>query len=264
MRTVSPAVLLVVDGLRPDALASDRWPSFAAFQASSAATLLASSVMPSITLPCLMSIFHSVPPTRHGITTNVWTPMARPLPGLADVAHAAGLSCAFFYNWEPLRDLSRPLSLDFAYFRNNCETDPDGDMIIADEVARYFAGDCPDLAFVYFGTLDAAGHRYGFMSDGYLAQLKRVDGALRALLGALPGDATVLLTSDHGGHDRIHGTDAPEDMTVPWMIAGPGVRRGYEVNAQVSLLDIAPTLARVLGIRPHPDWEGRCVEEVFG
>ena len=137
-------------------------------------------------------------------------------------------------------------------------------MIIADEAARYFTSDRPDLAFVYFGTLDAAGHRYGFMSDGYLAQLRRVDGALGALLRALPGDATVLLTSDHGGHDRIHGTDAPEDMTVPWVIAGPGVRRGYEIAAQVSLLDIAPTLARVLGIRPHPDWEGRCAEELFG
>ena len=31
----------------------------------------------------------------------------------------------------------------------------------------------------------------------------------------------------------------------------------------VSLLDTAPTVARVLDITPHPDWEGRCVKEVF-
>lgn len=259
---MSSTVLLVVDGLRPDALAFARCPSFTTLCARGAATQRAFSLMPTITLPCHMSIFHSVPSTRHGITTNLWTPMARPLPGLVDVAHAAGLSCAFFYNWEPLRDLSRPLSLNLAYFRDN-NGFPDGDQDIADEAARYIASDCPDLAFVYFGTLDAAGHEHGFMSDGYLAQLERVDGALDTLLGALPNDATVLLTSDHGGHDRVHGADVPEDMIVPWMVAGPNIRRGYEIEADVSLLDTAPTLARVMGITPHPDWEGRCVEEIF-
>lgn len=55
----------------------------------------------------------------------------------------------------------------------------------------------------------------------------------------------------------------PEDMTIPWMVARPGIRRGYEIETPVSLLDTAPTLARVLGITPHPDWEERCVEEIF-
>jgi predicted AlkP superfamily pyrophosphatase or phosphodiesterase len=209
-----------------------------------------------------MSIFHSVPPTRHGITTNEWMPMARPLPGLADVAHAAGLRNAFFYNWEPLRNLSLPGGLTFSCFRDNL-ADPEGDQVIADETVRYFSTDRPDFAFVYFGVLDEMGHRYGFMSDRYLAQLQLVDRAVGTVFDALPDDATVLLTSDHGGHDRIHGTDKPEDMTVPWMIAGPGIRRDYEIKAAVSLLDTAPTLARVLGIMSHPDWEGRCVEEVF-
>jgi len=188
--------------------------------------------------------------------------MARPLPGLADVAHAAGRRTAFLYNWESLRDLSRPKSLDFSYFRHN-NKHPDGDQVIADEAVRYLSGDRPDFAFVYFGVLDNVGHKYGFMSDEYLAYLERVDGAVGTLLDALPDDATVLLTSDHGGHDRIHGTDEPEDMTVPWVIAGPHIRRGYEIESPVSLLDTAPTLARVLGIAPDPDWEGRCVEEVF-
>jgi len=263
MKTTSLTVLLIVDGLRPDALTLARTPNFDALRARGAVTWRASSLMPTVTLPVHTSIFHSVPATRHGITTNVWTPMARPLPGLADVAHAAGLSCAFLYNWEPLRDLCRPGSLTFGYFRRNYKS-PGGDQVIADEAVRYFAGGCPDFTFVYFGTLDDAGHKYGFMADGYLAQLERVDSALDTLLGALPDDATVLLTSDHGGHDRDHGTDAPEDMLVPWMIAGPGIRRGHEIEADVCLLDVAPTLARVMGITPHADWEGVCVEEVWG
>jgi len=263
VQTVLATVLVLIDGLRPDGLAVARCPNLAALRAKGATTLRASSVMPSITLPSIMSIFHSVPPTRHGIPTNEWMPMPRPLPGLADVARTAGLRCAFFYNWEPLRNLSQPGSLAFSCFCNNYKTDPDGDQLIADEAVRYFSSDRPDFVFVYFGTLDVAGHNHRFMSDGYLAQLERVDGALGTLLGALPADATVLVTSDHGGHDRDHGTDKPEDMIVPWIIAGPGIRRGYEIKTPVSLLDTAPTLARVLGITPNPEWEGWCVEEVF-
>ena len=258
----SSVVLLLIDGLRPDALLEAHCPNLDDLHLRAAYTLCASSVMPSITLPCLVSVFHSAPPTRHRVTTNDWGPMAQPLPGLVDLVHAAGLYTASVYNWEPLRDLSRPGSLAFSYFRDNLD-DPDGDQVIADEAARLVAGDRPDFLFVYFGTLDIAGHNYGWMSDEYLAQLERVDGAAGTLLDALPDDVTVLLTSDHGGHDRSHGTDCVEDMTVPWMIAGPDIRRGYEIKTAVSLLDTAPTLARVLGIAPHPEWEGQCVEEIF-
>jgi len=188
--------------------------------------------------------------------------MARLPPGLADVARAAGLRSAFFYNWEPLRNLSLPGSLAFSYFRDNLHT-PDGDQVIADEAVRYLSTDRPDFVFVYFGVLDEMGHEYGYVSDGYLKQLERADGALGTLLGVLSDDATVLVTSDHGGHDHDHRTDRPENMTVPWIVVGPGIRHGYEVKSPVSLLDTAPTLAHVLGISPHPDWEGRCVEEVF-
>ncbi len=259
---MAPAFLILVDGLRPDAMASVHSPNLDALRAKGAGTLCASSLMPSITLPCLMSIFHSVPPSRHGITTNEWTPKRELLPGLVDLARAAGLRSAFFYNWEPLRNLSLPGSLAFSYFRDNVD-DPKGDQVIADEAARYILRDRPDFAFVYLGTPDAVGHNHGFMSNEYLAQLERVDSALGTLLDALPAEATVLVQSDHGGHDHSHGTDRPEDLTIPWFVAGPGIRHSHEITTQVSLLDTAPTLAQVMGITPHSDWEGRCVKEIF-
>ncbi len=263
MPTASPAVLVSIDGLRPDALAVTNCPTLASLRRRGCWTLAATSVMPSITLPCHVSMFHAVPPTRHGITTNDYQPMARPLPGLADVAKAAGLACAFFYNWEPLRDLSRPGALQFAYFRHN-EWDEDGDDVIAGEAVRYLAGDRPDLLFVYLGTLDAWGHDHGFMSDAYLRHLERVDAALGSLLAALPRGATTLVTSDHGGHERAHGTDTPEDMTIPFFLAGPGIRAGHEIEAPVSIMDTAPTLARVLRLEPDRQWEGKCPEEIWG
>jgi predicted AlkP superfamily pyrophosphatase or phosphodiesterase len=255
-------VLVLIDGLRPDAIDAADCPRLAALRDRSASTMRATSVMPSITLPCHTSIFHSVPPTRHGITSNDWQPMARPLPGLFDLAHAAGKRCAFFYNWEQLRDIGRPGSLALSYFRDTAYQ-PDGDQIIADEAARCLAARQFNFAFVYLGTVDSAGHHYGWMSEGYLGQIATVDAALGVLLAALPADGTVLLQSDHGGHERNHGTEIPEDMTIPWMVAGPGIRAGHAIESPVSLLDTAPTMARLLDIAPHREWEGRCVEEIF-
>jgi predicted AlkP superfamily pyrophosphatase or phosphodiesterase len=259
---MSLVVLMLVDGLGPDGLTAARCPNINGLRARGASTMRATSVMPSVTLPCHMSIFHSVPPTRHGVTTNTWTPMARPIPGLVEVAQAAGLRNSFLINWEPLRDLSRPGFLDFMYYRDNNE-DPDGDQVIADEAVRHLTSARPGFTFIYFGALDSFGHKHGWMSDGYLAQLERTDAAIGTVLGVLPDDASVLVQSDHGGHDRIHGTDLPEDMTIPWIIAGPGIRRGHEIERAVNLIDTTPTLARAMGITPHPEWEGQCVEEAF-
>ncbi len=255
----------MIDGLRPDALAdgAGTHPALDHLTQSGASTMSATSVMPSVTLPCHASIFFSVPPARHGITTNTWVPMARPVPGLVDVAKAAGLSCAFFHNWEPLRDLNAPGSLAFSYFRANCYTDPEGDRVIAEEAVRYIRSDRPDFAFVYLGTLDVAGHDHGWMSPGYVRQLARVDGALGNLLECVEPGYAVLLNSDHGGHERNHGLDIPEDMLVPWIAAGPGIRPGVRIGAPVSLMDTAPTVARLLGLRVPAEWEGHFVDEIL-
>jgi len=188
--------------------------------------------------------------------------MARPLPGLVDVARAAGRKCAFFYNWEPLRNLSRPGSLSMTWFRDNVLTEQ-GDQAVAEAAVQAMAAERFDFAFVYFGTVDETGHAHGWLSDRYLEQLARVDRALGVVLNSLPADAHVLIHSDHGGHDRSHGTPAPEDMTIPWIVAGPRIRTEFTLPGPVSLLDTAPTLARLLEITPDPQWEGRCVEEAF-
>ena len=54
MRTV----LIVVDGMRPDAIAA--MPRVQKLLKNASYTMTATTVMPSVTLPCHMSLFHSV------------------------------------------------------------------------------------------------------------------------------------------------------------------------------------------------------------
>jgi predicted AlkP superfamily pyrophosphatase or phosphodiesterase len=231
-------------------------------RARSASTMRARTVMPSITLPCHMSMFHSVPPTRHGITTNTWSPMARPIPGLIDAAHGFGRRAAMFFNWEALRDLARPEKQAFSFFTFH-DHDPKSDQVVADAAAAWMPRQNLDFAFVYLGMVDEMGHRHGWMNDGYLRQVETTDVALGTVLAALPKDGHVLLQSDHGGHDRSHGTDQDADMLIPWMLSGPEIRGGHTLGAPVSILDTAPTLAKLLEVDPQRDWEGRVVEEAW-
>lgn len=255
-----PVVLIMLDGLRPDALDAVDAARLNAFRQAGAQTMVARSVDPSVTLPCHTSIFHSVPPSRHGILDNVWHNPVRPITGLAEQLHAHGKRAGIFYNWEVLRDITRPQSLYYSYFINTGET-LEGDDVVVDAFIANYNQLGLDFAFVYLASIDVAGHEFGWMAEGYLKQVLSVDGLVGRILDFLPEDVTVIIHSDHGGHERTHGTTADEDMLIPWMIKGPNIRQGFIITESVSLLDTAPTITHLLGIPAAEPWEGRSLFE---
>ena len=256
-------ILFVLDGLRPDGLQQASTPCIDRLISEGASTYTARTVMPSSTLPCHTSMFRGVTPQRHGITTNTWVPQVRPVPSLVDVLHQAGKRTAFFYNWEQLRDLADPGSLDRSYYMNNCH-EPDGDWELASLAAATLREWTPDFAFVYLGCTDIAGHNHGWMSAEYLAAIGRADAAIGAVLEAVNQEETVVIvTSDHGGHEHTHGTEMDEDMTIPWVIAGPAVPSGRHLQEPVSIIDNSTTIAALLEVAPARDWAGQVVREAI-
>ena len=53
------------------------------------------------------------------------------------------------------------------------------------------------------------------------------------------------------------------DLTIPWIACGAGIREGHRIEAPVSLIDTAPTLAHLLGLPRPPEWEGQVIEEAL-
>jgi predicted AlkP superfamily pyrophosphatase or phosphodiesterase len=257
-------LLFSLDGVRPDALEQAATPTMDRLKQEGAWTGRARTEMPSVTLPCHQSMLRGVPVTRHGITSNRFQPLARPVPSLFDAAHAAGKRTGFFYNWEPLRDLAEPGSLDVAYFWRDCYS-PEGDQRIASFAADHLAAGDLDFAFIYLGWTDECAHRNGWMSAPYLRAIENADSCIERVLQAVPNpDAvTVLVQSDHGGHDRSHGTDRDEDMLIPWILSGAGVRRNVALDGTVRIVDTCPTLGHLLRIPRAPEWEGRVVAEAL-
>ncbi|MDZ4771172.1 MAG: alkaline phosphatase family protein [Chloroflexota bacterium] len=256
-------IFVMLDGLRPDAITPERTPHLTRAIARGAHTLTARSVVPSITLPCHLSLMMSVPPARHGILSNQYVPIARPVQGLFDLAHDAEKTCAMIYNWEELRDLSAPGALAYSHMIRASYDMDDGDDRIVAHAAPIVAAGVYDFTFIYLGTIDIAGHWHGWMSDGYLAQVQKIDALVGTLIDAVTDDAVMILQADHGGHDRFHGTEEPEDMTIPWIMLGAGVRAGHTIARDVNLLDTAPTIAHLLGLSAPREWEGTPVVEAL-
>jgi predicted AlkP superfamily pyrophosphatase or phosphodiesterase len=259
-----PVVLFSVDGMRPDALQLAETPCIDKLIASGASTMCARTVMPSVTLPCHTSMHRGVDVPRHGITSNTFQPLARPVPGLFDVAKAQGLTTAMFCNWGELRDLMEPASLDFFYAIAEAQTNRDH--LVAEAAAEHVERNDLNLTFVYLGFTDTAGHASGWMSETYLAAIEQADKCIAQVLGAYAKRGltpNVLVLSDHGGHERSHGTDMPEDMTIPWILNGPSIKAGYEITNEVRIFDACTTLASLAGLKPAKQWEGRVVSEAF-
>ena len=252
-------VLFLIDGMRPDGMQAAQTPTLDALLARGTHTLHAQTTMPSMTLPCHASLLLGVLPARHGITTNVWMPQVRPVPGLFDVLHEAGLITAFFYNWEELRDLSRPGALKASFMVKDTTGDGTADSEVAALAAAWLGANPFNFAFVYLGATDIAGHAYGWMSEHYLAAISHADRCIASVLEALPEDCTILVTSDHGGHEQTHGTDTPEDMTIPLILSGPTIPAATRIAGAVQITDIAPTVTQLMGVSAPREWAGKAL-----
>jgi predicted AlkP superfamily pyrophosphatase or phosphodiesterase len=142
------------------------------------------------------------------------------------------------------------------------------DSMIAHMAADYLARERVDFAFIYLGLVDEIGHRHGWGSAEYDRAVEGADAAVAVVLDRLAAagklDQTAcLLTADHGGHERGHGSEMPEDMTVPWILAGPGIRRRYALTTPVRITDTAPTIAHLLGVPLPAAWQGKPVLEAL-
>jgi predicted AlkP superfamily pyrophosphatase or phosphodiesterase len=270
-------ILVLIDGLRPDALARAHTPIMDELIAYGASTMAARTVMPSITLPCIASLILGTPPDVHCITSNTWT-NPNPGPGLFELVAKSQRRAASFYNWEQLRDLSRPGYLQASFFLQN-DTEPEGlgDTALTDMATTYLVDartrQAPvDLTFIYLGHTDAAGHTHGWMSDPYLRAIENADLCIGRVLNALrgvpeyingtlayPGPTPgVIVVADHGGHETKHGSDDDLDMTIPLVLYGhPDFAPGQEIPGPVSIIDVAPTVAAWMGLAPPPEWTGR-------
>ena len=265
---IARVLIVSFDGLRPDAIVEADMVNVMSLMQSGAYTLSAQTIMPSVTLPSHSSMLVGTCPAKHIVRWNEYVVENGYARGtdIFDLAQAAGFQTAMLVGKEKLRQVTEPASTDYFAFVD--ETDKILDSYSIDELAINQILQGFNLMFVHFPNGDLAGHDDGWMSRKQLKTYAKDDKSFGKILEALKKyglyDSTIIIiTSDHGGHDTTHGTDLPEDMTIPWIISGPRVQPG-QLTTQVYTMDTAATTAYVLGLPIPPEWDGAPVFEAFG
>lgn len=253
------AMLVLCDGMRPDSIEACKNRFAQQFAAQSLASMQGDAIMPSITLPCIMSLFTSAMPQNHGIFTLQYAVPLTPVQGLFEQAVAQDAKCAMFYTWEELRDLARPGSLSFSVCISEMHAPcAQCDAKAVDLAINLTRENAYDFVFVYLGDPDVCGHKYGWLSEEYNAAVSRCWQSIEKLTEAFGDTYHIVVTADHGGHDHMHGTSLPQDMTIPLFIRQ---KTGCSTGKlpPFSILDIAPTIAQLMHIQPAPLWQGKAL-----
>jgi arylsulfatase A-like enzyme len=263
-------MLIVVDGLRPDAITATDMPSLHALMRQGWRARTAVTVRPSVTVAALTSLATGISPAVHGIhearigrlpqlrglrplplelrSLGVETTVITPdLPGAA--RWVAGALLRLGGVTRLVASASAPAAL------------------IQSALDRVEGNVRREFVVVYLNDADLAGHAWGWMSPAYLQAARTIDGALARLMH-LSGDpeTLVIITADHGGggvlandHDHPH----PVNDLIPLGLMGGRVAPGLATEEPVSLLDIPPTVLHGFGGTAPPPYEGRVIHEAF-
>jgi arylsulfatase A-like enzyme len=263
-------VVVSVDGLRPDAIEAYAAPTLKRLMREGSYTLAASTIHPSKTLPSHTSMLTGQPPEKHGVLwNNVATADADSidLPNVFSVARGHGYSTAAFFSKAKFQPLQLRGTLDYSQAPGGLFGRWSSARTVSD-VAKYLERAHPNVLFVHLTDPDAAGHRAGWMTPEYGRAVLSADAALERLIDVAQrrygaGGFSLIVTADHGGHDRNHGTDDPRDVTIPWIAWGQGVKPGLLDQSTVSTMDTASTVLWLLGLTEPTDWAGNVVTEAY-
>jgi len=252
-----------------------------------------------LTTPAVASVLTSLHPHRHGSTRNgvpVYDHLTT-LPGL--LAGQGYQTAAVISNWT-LRDHLSNLGASFQSYLEAFDRKrwrglfkSEGSAPLVNSTAlRWVDGQRdprrpfflwvhyiePHAPYRFHGAFaEQAGISDGGPADAaqrYATEVAFVDARVGELLDALEerglieGNLLVLL-SDHGeslGEHSVwgHGQVCYEEgLRVPLGFVQPGViPSGRRIRAQVTLLDIAPTILGLLGVEPPSSMEGRDLSDV--
>jgi hypothetical protein len=247
-------VVIVFDGLRADiALRPGVMPTLDRLAAAGAQGIAMTTPV-SMTAIGVQALGTGASPSPIDIARN-FNPEALKGENLLSVLRASGHRVAFVGDrtWGSLYGAAGDtlLAIDAVDIRDT--EDCDRRTLAAAESA--LAGSTYDVVIAHFNGIDHTGHLYRSDSPQYLDKVRRSDAIVAALSRPeLLRGGTLYVTSDHGsGPNGNHG-DAGDPLSrqTPFVLYGAGVVPGTR-GLDLSQLDVAPTLALLLGVaRPAP------------
>ena len=272
---VKHIVIIGVDGMSPDGIEGAVTRNLDRMMAKGAFSYTAQAVLPTSSSVNWASMIMGAPPPMHGVNSNIWepedaknesfcgNPKGEIWPTIFRVVreNMPDTAIACFHHWSGFGRLVE----SNVCTRNKNVT---GDRRTAALAARYIKSHTPLLTFIHLDNVDQAGHRYGYTAEKYYKAVSKVDWLIGKIIARLKEagiyeNTIILVISDHGGKDKQHGGNSPEETTIPWIVSGPHVRMGTRISQNIHIYDTAVTVAYILGVQPPDCWVGKPISSAF-
>jgi predicted AlkP superfamily pyrophosphatase or phosphodiesterase len=271
---IQKVLIVSIDGLRPDLALRADTPTIHQLIRDGSFTFWARTTAESVTLPSHTSMLTGVVPIRHGLQWNADLPLEHPVyplfPTIFELAHQAGYTTAMAAGKSKFINLAKPGTLDWYFIPDQSTTEDD---MVTQQALAILRAHQPDVLFVHLPSVDNVGHAAGWSSGRQMKTIANADACVGRVLSALDDlhlrDSTmVIVTADHGGAGLSHGPDDARSRHIPWIVVGPGIRKGLDLTIyaqmQVDTEDTFCTTCYVLGIQPRQlPLDGKPVMEIF-
>ena len=263
-------VVVVLDGLRPDAVNGTDHPHLTRLARGGATAADAQTIEPSVTAAAMATLLTGVMPSTHGVRSDRFhiprsSSRLAPVPKLLAAGHfptsAYLTEIPSIFRGIASRIANQLGVIDTRFIGANAAG-------VLRSATHAIALQRRGLIVMHWPDADRAGHACGWMSPEYLQATRAMDAQLGILASMLevprdPGTLIIAL-SDHGGggvDPRDHESDHPLDRRIVLTLAGGGVQRG--IIEAASLVDVPATILWALGVPVPNEYAGRPLTAAF-
>jgi len=253
-RLAERVYVIVVDGLNRERFWQAHAPHLDRLFRSGTEYLGVEPAYPARTVVCFSSMLTGATPAEHGMRSNFAPRLGVRCESLFDTLARAGMrgrlvGIAHLLDPFPGGEVSAVTSV---------QATAAIDRSLVAEGLRVVRDEDPELLVLQLLATDQIGHVRGVRNREYLEQLERSDALVGEFLAQLEAlgkldRATVIVMADHGqgrgigGHGHLDWGERP----VPFAIWGRGAVPGAVVRGRRSVLELAATVAALLGV-PAP------------
>lgn len=261
-------IILAFDGWGASSFETADMPFLKSKLAESAWTMHKRSILPTSSACNWASMFKGAGPEAHGyIAWDTKKPAFSPtytnekgnFPSFFSVYREAfpEREMGYFYQWDGMWyifDMN-----DFNYVKGFAVSDVGSDLM-KDAAISYIKEKIPAVAAFFWDYPDKVGHTVGWYTDAYMNELTHVDSIIKDVFDAcvsagIIDNTLIVITSDHGGHDKTHGQPVISDLETPLILLGKGISPG-EINVPVMQYDVAAILADYMNLEHPMAWRG--------
>ncbi|MGD8778481.1 MAG: alkaline phosphatase family protein [Ignavibacteria bacterium] len=267
-------IVIGIDGMSPDGIMNASTPVMDEMMKNGAYTLKARAVLPTSSSTNWASMMMGAGPEQHGITSNGWEPDDFILPPVVTGSGSIfptifsvireqkpDAETAAIYHWT---GFGRLFEKDAPSYDVTADTEYETTELVAD----YVKSKKPFFLFIQLDHVDHAGHEYGHGTEEYYKSVERTDSLIGRIVqstkeAGIFEETTFLVTSDHGGIGFGHGGETLEEIEIPFILYGKGIKKAHPVKHTVYTYDNAATCAFALNIERPYAWIGRPLKSAF-